>query len=65
MGDGRVLSRCHCDNTSGSTSNGMNRRVAHVVRRTLVSNKEGEILAERGKTRPFMDRVSVLELEVT
>jgi hypothetical protein len=36
-----------------------------VVRRTLVSNEEGEVLAKQGKTRPFMDRVSVVELEVT
>lgn len=31
-----------------------------VVRRTLVRNKEGEVLAKRGKTHPFMDRVSVV-----
>jgi hypothetical protein len=57
MGDGRILSRCHCDNTSGSSSNGMDRRVAHILRQILVSNKEecgGRSISKTSKQDAFI-----------
>lgn len=49
MGDGRVLSRCHCDDTSGSSSNGMNRRVAHGRSSNFGKKQGGRSISETRK----------------